>query len=549
MRLKHQFRDQNVEREVSDGVPLGFLLPNKMGGMLFFDAGKDQAQYYARLNSSTIRIIQDMNFESAVVGLNNRFHSLEIEREDQEHELFVPHYMNAVMLKSKKGMPMELVFNLHDIEKKKSIAIDSIYEKQGRVIVSSSTPDNEPLFIALQGENLFYDHRSDKGSTSMDVVSPRVALAVAASEEEAIVSANHLFENEQRIKSIQENCISTKSRFADPEATLAYACALNGMDHMFMHDKESEDGTITPIPQFSNVTKNHMSIAVYSMLLEGEFGIAKKALMSEMNSLHDRLAEGNIGFDEAAWPMFLFGKLLNMLCTRGKLYDYFSKDDVTRAATKALRLAKSMNEGFSTDGEGVKAKGGANLESHALMLSVLDLAYALTKSEEYKQAEHILKDKTRVMLLNGSMPSINENNALSREDVMSVFLTAYIYPVLLSDEEWRDCFDNLLDKMHNNFQTLQSKMAPISFNAPLELELFGLASLAAIVLNRIDPEHYEKQINQVLRTAVTDVLYKGIIGRPSSAFSEQAEPDKKAVIENTHLLNNALFLEMIKECA
>jgi hypothetical protein len=252
------------------------------------------------------------------------------------------------------------------------------------------------------------------------------------------------------------------------------------------------------------------------------------------------LIEGSNSFEDVAWPMLLFGKLLNNICVKGKLYSYFTSDEVKEAAFKIAQIVSVVKE---TRGE--KAGG---IEPDVLLLSMYDLAYALTKSEQYRESENELRTRS----LNDIMAKLVEakdRGHVLQEDARAIFMAAYIYPILMSNEEWIKCFDILLEAMHHTFEIFKSKMRQEMAEGPLKLELFGLQSLAAIVLNRLDPEHYESNINRILRTSVDEVLYKGIIGRPTSSFDHDADPEKEALIEDAHLLNNALFLEMLRECA
>ena len=180
------------------------------------------------------------------------------------------------------------------------------------------------------------------------------------------------------------------------------------------------------------------------------------------------------------------------------------------------------------------------------MLSMYSLAFALTKDDNYLQAEQELRNKTQ-KLIQESLDLI-KNKGLDIHTVISIFMTAYVYPVLMGKDEWKECFDSVLDLLHNNFNTLKSKLAEKK-QTFLDLELFGLASMAATVLYRTDPEHYEQQINHLLKMNLEETLYKGVIGRPTSAFEYNMNPETGKVIQNTHLLNNALFLEMLRECA
>jgi hypothetical protein len=259
------------------------------------------------------------------------------------------------------------------------------------------------------------------------------------------------------------------------------------------------------------------------------------------------LEKGGARYESAAWHLLLFGKLLNRLCTEEKLYSYFSPEDVKEAAEKVVMLTEQIKKKYCSSGKGVTED---NPESQVLMLSIYRLAHAMTKSDQYSEFEEELQEHAK-NLLEEKLAAMNRKGAVTKSEAASVFLTAYIYPSLLPKDEWKAWLDKLLDKMHHNFKTLRTKIQSneSSSKAALNIELFGLQSLAAIVLCRLDAEYYEDLLNKILRSTVKDALYKGIIGRPSSAYDHDVHPDKKAVFCNEHMVNNAFFLEMLRECA
>ncbi|MBN1543981.1 hypothetical protein JW898_00800 [Candidatus Woesearchaeota archaeon] len=556
MKIKHQLKGMNAEREVNDDFPLGFFMSNKLGGLLFFDTKKDMTQYYARLAGKTIKVIHDMNVEGDVKWVSNRFHSIEISRDIHRHELFLPYYMNAMLITAKTEGPIQLVLEPKDMQSTSSND-HNIAEKKGRLVVASkmhSPAGARQVYTVIQGQNLKYDHSLRKGDArfTVDLLSPKISIAFSDNEDEAIATADHMLQNEQKIRELQESYISSSATFKDPEASLAYACVLNATDHAFLAEEGRDTKSISPVPFFSEVTSPHTVIAAHSLIAEGEFGIVKKTLLNELEKQHKLLLQGKTCFQGAAWSSLLFGKLLNKLCANNKLYTYFTKEEIRTAAERIAAIARVLREKYCTR-VSVQTDSGTKLESQSLMLSIYNLMYALTKSDEYAQAEEDLKAHSRKLLFDSILPRIASSSPFKREDANSIFLSAYIYPFLLSGEEWQDCIDKVLDSIHNNFTSLQSKMQsktlPLPVREAVELEIFGLTNLAAIVLNRINPEHYEKQINNVLRTSISEVLYKGVIGRPSSAYDHDTDPENKALIENVHLLNNALFLEMLRDCA
>ncbi len=534
MRVSHQLREKKVQKEVN--TRLGAFLSNKIGGMLFFDSDKDLTQYYARINNRTIKTLHNLEVEGKIKGVSHKFHSIGIERDAHEHELFVPHYMNSFMITSKKEEPFRLALELKDVEDGNVMTDHEVAEKQGRIIITSAS-DRGKVYTAIQGADLKYDYK--KKPLAIEVMSPRIALAFSDNEEDALASANHLFMNEQKIKDMQEKCIPSSAKFDDEETAMAYACVLNSTDYMFFQQKDKLQG-VSPLPFFSNVASPHTSIATHAMLMDGEFSLVKRSLINELENQYNNTEER--GFHETAWTMLLLGKFLNTLCGQNKLYKYFTQDEIRGMAQKIVVLTELVKEGQLQEEDPAE-----KLESAALVMSICDLAHALTKSGSYLENGEALKSRAR-SLLKKTMSEIDARGSVTEEEFKSISLAAYTHPVLLDHDEWKACFDKLLGLMHNNLDVFKGKMITARAQEPIELELFGLKSLAAIVFAKLDKEHYSPQISQILKEAVEEVLYKGIIGRPTSAYDHTTDVENETLIENKHLLNNALFLEMVREC-
>ena len=115
MKLRHQLKEHNAEREVEASSPLGFLISNKAGGMLFFDARRDRTQFYATVDGKPLKIVHNLAASGKVTSVSHKFHSLEIKRQADTHELFVPHYMNALLISSKADEPLRLVMELKEL--------------------------------------------------------------------------------------------------------------------------------------------------------------------------------------------------------------------------------------------------------------------------------------------------------------------------------------------------------------------------------------------------------------------------------------------------
>lgn len=516
MKVSHAFRDSRAEREIGNEVPLAFCIPNKIGGMLLLDAQKDTTKFFARVKGRNYSIFSNISAEGKINSVSNRLHTIEITREGHEYGISVPYYTNSLLLNLKKDEPVELKFSIKEMGDD-SPRDNSISEKDGRILVTSSG-NSGMIFAAIQGENLSYSHDLKKGKDEFTVCaySGKISIVVSGDENEALKLANHIIANQENILKMQDNYLGTAKEFSDQEAGIAYAAVLNLLEESMGGDEET-------IPA---------AIAKYEFIGEGEFEKAKKGLLYELARQKELARHGQIHFEEAGWTVILLGRLLNRLCQDRKLYSYLSAEMVKAVSADINEISDAMSR-----------EAEAELDRKVMLLAVNDLVHALTRSPESKARKEKLLEAVREGINSGV--SDIQNKGLSRDRVYSIFKAHYIYPVLHTNDEWREIFDSVLEAMQYSFQTLQSKMQP---GKKEEIELFGIMNLAAAALNRTDAEHYEKTVNAIMRDAVTDALYKGVVGRPTSSF-EHDPTDKEWIFSNRHALNGAFFLEMLRECA
>ncbi|MBW2968221.1 hypothetical protein KY362_07080 [Candidatus Woesearchaeota archaeon] len=575
MKIIHQVKDRTAEKEIGGSAPLGFFISNRKCGAFLFDASKDSMQFYACSRqsggqSSPSKIIRNIEFPGRLKEVRNSIHSIFMKREAEDrvngHEIFVPYYMDALLISTESPVPIHLNLDMKWLE---------VTEQAGRAVLSMKDSQGNLLFMAVQGKDLKYSFKeSCKGSPGsnllLSLMSERISISVSSDQQNAIATANHLFENATPIRDMQSAYLTTDSDFRDAETALAYSCVMNCLDQVFITDNPVQDASARPaesssagssevssegssegssvdlsaspavstLPVFAEVTSPYTAIAMHAMVGEGEFQTAKNLLFREFNQQSAAVMHDSFTLEAVAWPALVLGKLLNRLSTYDKLLHYFSTHEISMISSEMDLIINDVNRRYLKSGYVVNEDGCRNLESQAMMLSMYDLAQALKPSQEHDAAETLLRYNAKKLL-----ESIMENEKISPEDIRSIFLTAYIYPQLMKQERWRPIFDRLLEQLHNDFRTLRVKRVGPGFKS---LDIFGLASLAAIVMHKTDEEHYEGQVNKILRSNVTDALYKGLIGRPTSAFDQSFSPDASPIIKNEHLLNNTLFLEMLR---
>jgi glycogen debranching enzyme len=207
---------------------------------------------------------------------------------------------------------------------------------------------------------------------------------------------------------------------------------------------------------------------------------------------------------------------------------------------------------MDTTGGTNDAREGFRIEIQALQLSMYALAHKLTKKPEFKKLEEKLKEKVRKIFWNGRLLADGKDEFTVRPNI---FIAAYVYPELLTEEEWSICFENALNELWLPWGGLSS----ISKDSPLFIDSytgsndrsyhrgdswFWINSLAAIVMHRIDKKKFSSYIHQIADASAEEILWHGALG-------SHAEISSAKQLESHGCLNqawsDAMFLELFRE--
>ena len=197
-------------------------------------------------------------------------------------------------------------------------------------------------------------------------------------------------------------------------------------------------------------------------------------------------------------------------------------------------------------------RNGARIELQALRLNMYKLGFELTQNHKFKVLENTLKIKTKNKFWNGEVIADGLNDFTIRPNI---FIAAYVYPEFLSNKEWEICFDNTLkslwlewgglstiDKDNNLFTDIDTGENVKSYHRGNSW--FWLNNLAALVLNKINKNKFQKNIQKIISASTEDILWKGCIGC-ASELSHARELSSRGCFSQAW--SNAMYVELIEE--
>ncbi len=195
-------------------------------------------------------------------------------------------------------------------------------------------------------------------------------------------------------------------------------------------------------------------------------------------------------------------------------------------------------------------RDGARIEIQTLRLSMYQFMYTLSKEKRYKDLEKELKQKVRETFFREGYLYDGDGDATKRPNA---FLAAYIYPDLLTKQEWRTCFSHLLDALWLDWGGVATidKHHPLFKNSHTGMDnksyhhgdsWFWINNITAIVLERSG--WFEEYVQAIHRASTAELLQKGALGC-SAELSDAKELCSKGC--PSQLWSAATYMELLNE--
>ncbi|MEK6984733.1 MAG: amylo-alpha-1,6-glucosidase [Nanoarchaeota archaeon] len=411
----------------------------------------------------------------------------------------------------------------------------------------------------------------------------KFVFSMSKNKESAINESKFIFNNLERLKSKEKGnffeLLKNKSikhvvqnKELSDQIKMAYINALNSLSSLFIDCKKTH-GLIAGLPWFFQFWSRDSLVSIKAFSKIDKLSAAK-ILIDYLNSIQGdgRLqnltgqhSSKSIGAADAhGWLFFRCRELLAEIDKNKTAIDsILTANDIESSLEKSIYcLLKSntnknfesnevyetwMDTVFKTD-----KRSGFRVEIQALRLNMYKLMFELTQDSKYKVLENVLKNKVRNGFWNGAILADGLNDFTLRPNI---FIASYIYPELLTQQEWQACFDNSLKNLWLEWGGLST----IDINNPLFTgestgedvksyhrgdSWFWINNLAALTLNRINKNKFRKYITKIIGASTEEILWKGCIGCHSE-LSSAKELQSRGCFNQAW--SNAMYLEMIDE--
>ncbi|HEX54955.1 MAG TPA: hypothetical protein ENF49_02380 [Candidatus Altiarchaeales archaeon] len=215
-------------------------------------------------------------------------------------------------------------------------------------------------------------------------------------------------------------------------------------------------------------------------------------------------------------------------------------------------LFNNKNETWMDTDFGCGGREGIRIEIQALFLIMFRLAFRLTRNDKFLELESILKKKIRREFWNNEILADGLGDFTIRPNI---FIAAYVYPELLTRDEWRICFENSIPRLWckwGGITTIDKKSKLFTKNHTGEFpksyhrgdSWFFLNNMAALILYRVDGERFKEYIKKIIDASTRDILWDGCIGHHSELSSASKRESRGCMAQ---AWSNSLYIELIDE--
>lgn len=601
MLISHRLDDIRIEKEAEEA---GFLLTNRKGGFLNLGIASKYRGLFFRLGNDIIKVLDDIRIKGEIKTLRHNFWHVIRCRDSVMESFFMPFGTDALVYQLSHEEDIELLFDVKKGYDNRSFGRNyRIFQENGKVIVeftkktdsredSSHGQEEYTIFIAIDSgssnvkildewQNQHYSFDKTRKSYPVDrfvykglcLKSKKIIIAFSENKVDAVSSCDKVIKHLDKFISLQKKYAGVSIKdIKDRKLNLAVKCATEALDSLLVNHENSVD-FYAGLPWFFQFWSRDSLIALKALILDKEYSVVKRILMKYIHQIRDDgLLPNRIPItqtksaDAIGWYFKRWADFIEILRQEKQFRNYFKKSEIMYIINKledsinkvfrnytldSLAVNQNQETWMDTLSEGESRKG-ARIEIQALRIAMYDFLYKLTDNKIYKEMADKLIVKVKELFWNGSYFKDGVNDPTIRPNL---FIAAYIYPGLLSSEEWITCFENVLPKLWLDWGGLSTiDKTDSSFHSETTGEnsasyhrgdsWYWLNNLVALVLHRTDYNRFKHYVDKIIEASCEDILFKGFIGCHSEISSASRQEAQGCL---NQAWSNAFFIELIEE--
>lgn len=605
MDIIHDFGNTGIKKK---GEGNSFLLTNNIGGFAYLAPKNDtkfQGVYFYE-EGECYKAIENIFIDGEISLLRNKLSYVSRNRGEVREYFFMPTGLNSFVYELSRPKEIEVVLDCRkQLDLRKWGKSYLIYQKEGVIFVKYNKKSHQhedknhnkkeyDIYVAIMPDKFdfqktekwlptdyFFDKRRNDSNdlhtySVLKINASRLVFGFGLTEENAL---KNLIET-MNIKKLKQVPDLNVRFILNNEIHMAYLCSQQSLKKLYTQ-LNNKKGIYAGLPWFNQFWARDELISVGAFIKLKEYSFVKEILMKNLSLIQEdgRLPnrypvreKGNeLGnADGIGWLWKRFHDLLIELLSKGKIKDHFTKDELHHIKNS---LEKSIHNIIKNYGEGELIKNnkmetwcdtkfsvrdGIRIEIQALQLNMYRLLYWLCSYLKEKTGKQYALHKERIMLNKVRKEFWNDHylkDGVNDNTIRpNVFITYYVYPHLLTAQQWKKCFDNVaprlftgfgltsLDKNSPDFKDRDTGIGDESYHNGNVW--YWISNLAAVCLYRAGKFRYGKYIQGILTGSTKDLLWMGIPGCCSEISSAK---EQEAVGCLNQAWSDAMYIEMIHE--
>ena len=363
------------------------------------------------------------------------------------------------------------------------------------------------------------------------------------------------------------------SKEKDTEAAAAFICAQDSLEKLKI-EHEGATRLYAGYPWFFQIWSRDENIALGALIRLHQFKVVKGIILKYLQNfskdgrLPNHIPSPHLGSaDGVGWFWKRVGDFISELKKKRSLEKFLSKKELSHIKESLNDSIKRIEKNYGsmglitnkdnetwmdTDPGGQDPRDGARIEIQALHLNMLRLMHELSGERKYKIKEEKMKREVVTRFWNGDLLADGLGDFTVRPNI---FIAYYVYPDLLSEQEWKTCFENTLKGLWLDWGGLASidTHHPLFVNEYTGIDdrsyhrgdsWFWLNNLAALCMFRIDSTGFEDKIIRIIEASSKEILWKGAVGHHAEVSSAARLSSKGCFAQ---AWSAAMFIELMME--
>lgn len=307
-------------------------------------------------------------------------------------------------------------------------------------------------------------------------------------------------------------------------------------------------GILAGLPWFHQFWSRDTLISLHAFALQGKAEFVKKIIFSYMDNILEDGRLPNVSpvysgsplgsADGVGWLWKRVHDWIRLLQLRKQLSNVLSKSDLMRLKEKIELCLQRLHKEHQKDNLIVNnpketwmdtiGREGARIEIQALQLSMYRTAQLLDEltssySEKHGWQEKQLAQAIKNKFFDGHLADGFVDGKADFTVRPNIFLAYYIYPELLSQEEWERALDKALeriwlpwgglatlDRSHPAFKVEHTGQDDQSYHQGDSW--YWINNLAALSLLRLNKMKYKEKIYKIIEASMNEMLMDGWLG-------------------------------------